>query len=116
MERLLKGITTSGHMLMLLLSWLLFMPSFAAVTLPPGMPDGGCWAEPMNDLSVSLSSASFTSNTMGSVATVSFNTSPAHYPGWYYSLRGKQQASIFSAGESEDQQAGEGQAAITGRR
>lgn len=97
MERLLKGITTSGHMLMLLLSWLLFMPSFAAVTLPPGMPDGGCWAEPMNDLSVSLSSASFTSNTMGSVATVSFNTSPAHYPGWCYSLRGKQQASIFSA-------------------
>lgn len=58
---------------------------YAVPDRPPGMPGGGCWADPMNNLIVVLSSSSFYSNQEGTVATMNFMTQPSTYPGWCYS-------------------------------
>ena len=94
---LLNGIRMPAYGAAILAALLLFAPAASAVPeLPPGMPDGGCWADPMNNLSITLSSASFSSNAAGATATVAFRTLPEEYPGWCYSLSGLQSASYFS--------------------
>ncbi|QUG73942.1 fimbrial protein [Erwinia sp. E602] len=64
---------------------------------PPGMPDGGCWADPMNILSITLGTASFTSNQPGSTGSVAFHTIPENYPGWCYSEHGENGAHYFKS-------------------
>lgn len=70
---------------------------YAAPSRPPGMPDGGCWADPMNNLIISLGTSSFYSNKEGATASIGFSTTPSYYPGWCYSESGARSASIFSA-------------------
>lgn len=68
----------------------------AAPGRPAGMPDGGCWADPMNNLIIKLGSSMFTSNQEGAEAVVGFATDPVNYPGWCYSESGQKSASVFS--------------------
>lgn len=70
---------------------------YAVPSLPPGMPNGACWADPMNDLEISLGASSFSSNQQGATATVSFMTQPDIYAGWCYSLVGSLVADHYSA-------------------
>jgi len=67
----------------------------ATPSLPPGMPDGGCWADPMNKLQVKVGTATFSANTEGSTGKVSFQTTPKYYPGWCYSQHGPDRAKYF---------------------
>lgn len=69
----------------------------ATPSLPPGMPDGGCWADPMNQLQVKISNATFSANTEGSTGQVSFQTTPEYYPGWCYSKSGSKIATYFKS-------------------
>ncbi|MBK0003594.1 fimbrial protein [Erwinia sp. S38] len=70
--------------------------AYAVPSVPPGMPNGGCWADPMNNLSISLDASLFSSNLAGATATVPFITQPNHYPGWCYSTVGARSASYFA--------------------
>ena len=67
----------------------------ATPSLPPGMPDGGCWADPMNKLQVKVGTATFSANTEGNTGEVSFKTTPEAYPGWCYSKNGAMRAASF---------------------
>lgn len=69
----------------------------ATPSLPPGMPDGGCWADPMNQLQVKVGMATFSANTEGSTSEVSFKTTPEDYPGWCYSKSGPVIAAYFKS-------------------
>ncbi|VTT29096.1 putative fimbrial protein StiH [Klebsiella pneumoniae] len=69
----------------------------ATPSLPPGMPNGGCWANPMNQLQVKVSRATFSANTEGSTGKVSFKTTPDVYPEWCYSQSGPASASYFTS-------------------
>lgn len=68
----------------------------AVPSRPAGMPNGGCWADPMNDFSVVLTLDSFSSNKEGERAGSSFVTMPEYYPGWCYSESGANSASWFT--------------------
>ncbi len=73
MEMLLNGIRMPAYGAAILAALLLFAPAASAVPeLPPGIPDGGCWADPMNKLTINLTSTSFSSNTAGSIAKVNY--------------------------------------------
>lgn len=70
----------------------------AKPVLPPGMPDGGCWADPMNKLKIKVGTATFSANTEGSTGEVWFQTTPLYYQGWCYSQRsGTRSASYFTS-------------------
>ncbi len=62
------------------------------------MPDGGCWADPMNKLKVKVGTATFSANTEGSTGKVWFQTTQSYYPGWCYSQSsGPDLAEYFSS-------------------
>jgi len=70
----------------------------ATPVLPPGMPDGGCWADPMNKLKVKVGTATFSANTEGSTGKVWFQTTRSYYPGWCYSQSsGSRSAAYFTS-------------------
>lgn len=71
--------------------------AYAVPSRPQGMPDGGCWADPMNNLLITINSSLFSSNKEGASATVTFITQPNFYPGWCYSEMGAKSASFFAA-------------------
>lgn len=74
--RILPYITGAGALLITFLS--------SAESLPPGMPDGGCWANPMNALTVGISPSGFPSNLKGATSTSPYSTTPAWYDAWCY--------------------------------
>lgn len=71
--------------------------AYAAPSRPPDMPNGACWADPMNDMIISLGVSSFTSNLEGATAEIIFNTTPSKYSGWCYSESGMMQAGFYSS-------------------
>lgn len=87
----------NGKKIMMLPLLLAAAAASATPSLPPGMPNGGCWADPMNQLQVKVGMATFSANTEGSTGKVSFQTTPKYYPGWCYSQNGSQSAKIFKS-------------------
>ncbi|MBM7345418.1 fimbrial protein [Pantoea coffeiphila] len=71
--------------------------AYAVPSRPAGMPDGGCWADPMNNLMIALSASSFSTNQEGETATISYTTQPEEYPGWCYSESGATSATYFAS-------------------
>lgn len=87
---LLNGIRTSACGVAMLAALLLSAHAASAVPdLPAGTPDGGCWADPMNNLTIKLTSANFSSNTAGSIAKINYRTTPTNYNAWCYSTVNK---------------------------
>lgn len=73
------------------------LTAHAVPSLPAGMPNGGCWADPMNNLIIKLGASVFTSNQEGAEAIIGFNTQPVNYRGWCYSTSGQKWASVFTS-------------------
>lgn len=70
---------------------------WAEPTLPPGMPDGGCWSAPENVISVDIYSDRVISNSQGYSMFFSPKTSPDSYSIWCYSSSGKKSAMIYKS-------------------
>lgn len=97
MSRIRKNKPCFQPIVKLLSLLLLASPAAYAVNLPSGMPNGGCWADPMNTLIVKLSLESFSSNKAGATASVPYQTVPTVYSAYCYSTTGPQQASYSTA-------------------
>lgn len=70
--------------------------SLCAPTLPPGMPDGSCWSDPINDLNIKLSASLFNSTKAGTVVNIPFTTGTG-YPMLCYAQGPKIIATYFSS-------------------
>lgn len=79
----------------LALALLVSVSARAVPEKPSAMPDGGCWADPMNNLTITLGNAAFSSNIKGSIATVNYETVPRSYDAWCYSTSSSTKAAGF---------------------
>lgn len=97
MNRILKNKKNYRKVVKLLGLLLLASPGAYAVNLPSGMPDGGCWSDPLNIVPVRLTIADFPFNTIGTKATVSYQANPKVYDAYCYSTFGPKAASYSTA-------------------
>lgn len=77
----------------ILLAYILMMNSlaYALPLLPPGMPDGGCWSDPVNVMTAKIDTGAFSSNNAGGTLTTHYS-GDAYKNTWCYSESGRHTA------------------------